>query len=159
MDLMAGGGCTFTPPKSECPAAGWQDNGNCCTLTYNALDKSDCAPKQSVEECAKQQCIHSKTKINQWKPLNYSSHPFTCCADLGTSAPPPPVCTAQDAPYYDQSCAQAHGDGFCCDPKYIDWSGQCGGWLSNGDHLKTCYYKCPQKGWDPKTQSCKDTNE
>ena len=82
----------------------------------------------------------------------------TTTARDSDGAPPPPICTAQDAPHYDQSCAQAHGDGFCCDPKYIDWSGQCGGWLSNGDHLKTCYYKCPQKGWDPKTQSCKDTN-
>ena len=59
-------------------------------------------------------------------------------------------CDAQSAPYYDQTCAEAHGEGYCCDPARLDVEGQCGGYPND----KTCYYKCKSKGWDAKSSKC-----
>jgi len=59
-------------------------------------------------------------------------------------------CDAQSAPYYDQTCAEAHGEGYCCDPARLDVEGQCGGYPKD----KSCYYKCESKGWDAKSSKC-----
>ena len=59
-------------------------------------------------------------------------------------------CTAQAAPYYGQTCAEAHGAGWCCDPAEVDNDGQCNGWSKS----KTCYFECVGKGWDPHTKNC-----
>ena len=87
---MKGGGCELPPvPASQCPAeAGWatSGDGSCCSIHFADVDRNagGCVGgKQSAEACAKAQCENSKTPINTWKPLNYSSHPYTCCSAIG----------------------------------------------------------------------------
>ena len=57
--------------------------GNCCTVRTPA----GCAAGLGHEQCAQQQCEHSRTAIATWVPLDFSHHPYTCCAR------PPPVIT------------------------------------------------------------------
>merc|ERR1711874_244066 len=50
---------------------------------------------------------------------------------------------AKPGPYYGQTCAQAHGVGYCCEKGHYDANGQC---LGYPDEL-TCR-------WEPQYKTC-----
>jgi hypothetical protein len=74
------------PAPGDCPAYGWVactgddcPSTDCCEESYDAVDMSGCGAAESHEDCSRQQCEASATKVNTWLPRNFSEHWFTCC--------------------------------------------------------------------------------
>jgi len=68
------------------------------------------------------------------------------CPDVMILAQSPAAHPPQPGPVYGQTCADAHGAGYCCLPSRLDVEGQCGGYP---DEL-TCV-------WEAQRRTCPDS--